>query len=298
MTKRMAWTFTVSCLLFVLELIGGLLSGSLALLSDAGHVLTDALSLGLSWFALVIARRPPSAKASFGYHRVGILVALLNGTTLVVMSALIVREAVARFSHAIPIHTTELLAIAGVGLIANLVMAGLLHSGHKHSLNVGSAWLHVLGDSLASVGVIAAGLIIRFTGFRAADPIMSVLIAVLILFGGWRVLRKAGRVLLELPPRNLDLDEIARQMQSVPGVVGIHDLHVWSITPQLLTLAAHVQVKDQRLQASQRVLDALNERLHAQGIGHTTLQLECADCGNGDTFCNGLEPAPSDHPAH
>ncbi len=288
MSQRMGWTFTVSCLLFVLELVGGLSSGSLALLSDAGHVLADALSLGLSWFALVIARRPPSAKASFGYHRVGILVALLNGTTLVIMSALILREAVARFFLPVPIHTTELLIIAGVGLVANLVMAGLLHGGHEHSLNVKSAWLHVLSDTLASVGVIATGLVIRFTGWRTADPIMSVLIAALILAGGWRVLRAAGRVLLELPPPGLDLDEVARQMQSVPGVVGIHDLHVWAITPRILALAAHVQVQDQRLEATQPLLGALCARLREQGIEHTTLQFECDDCAEGEVFCNRL----------
>lgn len=296
MTKRMAWTFAVSCLLFVLELIGGLLSGSLALLSDAGHVFADALSLGLSWFALVIARRPPSARASFGYHRVGILVALLNGTTLVIMSALIIREAIARFTASVPIHTTELLAIAGAGLVANLVMAGLLHGGHGHSLNVKSAWLHVLGDTLASVGVIGAGLIIRFTGFRAADPIASILIAGLILVGGWRVLRRAGSVLLELPPRDLDLDEIARKIRSVPGVVGIHDLHVWEITPRIRALAAHVQVEDQQLEATQPLLARLRARLSEFGIEHTTLQFECDDCGNGETFCNRLEPSHHDYP--
>jgi len=298
MTKRMAWTFTVSCLLFVFELVGGLLSGSLALLSDAGHVLADALSLGLSWFALVIARRPPSAKASFGYHRVGILVALLNGTTLVVMSALIIREAIARFTASVPIHTTELLAIAGAGLVANLVMAALLHRGHEHSLNIKSAWLHVLGDSLASVGVIGAGLVIRFTGFRAADPIASVLIAGLILVSGWRVLRRAGSVLLELPPQDLDLDEIARRIRSVPGVVGIHDLHVWEITPRIRALAAHVQVEDQQLQATQPLLERLRAELCGFGIEHTTLQFECGDCGNGGTFCNRLEPSHHGYPDH
>jgi len=201
----MGLAFVISLTVFVLEVIGGILSGSLALLSDAGHVLADALALGMSWFALRLAERPASAKATFGYHRVGIMVALINGAALCVMAALIFREAYPRFFSPPEIQTTELLAIAAVGLVANLVMAKLLHAGHNHSLNVRSAWLHVLGDSLASVGVIIAGLVIRFTGWEYADPIISVLIGGLIFIGGVRVIRDASEVLLELPPRGLDM---------------------------------------------------------------------------------------------
>lgn len=290
MTIRLTWALAISATIFVLELTGGLISGSLALLSDAGHLFGDALALGLSLFALRLAARPANAKATFGYHRVGILVALINGTTLIVMAVLIFREAYQRFFAPPEIKTTELLAIAAVGLIANLVMAGLLHRGRRHSLNIKSAWLHVLGDGLGSVGVIASGLIILFTGWNYADPLMSLLIGLLILFGGFRVLREAGSVLLELPPRGLDLEEVAREMGSVPGVLDVHDLHVWAITPQLVALAAHVQVEDQPLAAAAAVHAALQERLQELGIGHATLQLECHGCAEGRTFCHRLEP--------
>jgi cobalt-zinc-cadmium efflux system protein len=290
MSNRLAWAFALSAAIFVLELVGGLISGSLALLSDAGHVFGDALALGLSWFALRLAARPASAKATFGYHRVGIMVALINGTTLIVIAALIFREAYQRFFAPPEIGTTELLAIASVGLVANLAMAGLLRRGRRESLNIKSAWLHVLGDGLASVGVIASGLIIKLTGWNYADPTMSALIGLLILLGGLRVLREAGSVLLELPPRGLDLEEVARAMESVPGVLDVHDLHVWAITPQLIALAAHVRVEDQPLAATAGVCTALQARLRKLGIGHTTLQLECQGCGEGQTFCHRLEP--------
>lgn len=288
MSARIGWAFVISLTVFALEVIGGFLSGSLALLSDAGHVLADALALGMSWFALRLAERPASAKATFGYHRVGIMVALINGTALCVMAALIFREAYPRFFSPPEIQTTELLAIAAVGLVANLVMAKLLHPGHNHSLNVRSAWLHVLGDSLASVGVIIAGLVIRFTGWEYADPIISVLIGGLIFIGGVRVIRDASEVLLELPPRGLDMDAVLQAMKDVPGVRDVHDLHVWAITPQIPALAACVLVEEQSLAATKTLRASLEDRLRKIGIRHTTLQFECYDCSVGTTFCDRL----------
>lgn len=290
MSARLAWAFGISAAIFVLELVGGLISGSLALLSDAGHLLADVLALGLSLFALRLAARPANAKATFGYHRVGILVALINGTTLAVMAALIFREAYQRFFAPPEIKTTELLAIASVGLAANLAMAFLLRRDRRQSLNIKSAWLHVLGDGLASLGVLASGVVILFTGWNYVDPLISVLIGGLIIIGGLRVLREAGSVLLELPPRGLDLEEVVHAMESVPGVRDVHDLHVWAITPQLVALAAHVRVEDQSLATGGEVCAALEERLRKLGISHTTLQLECHGCSEGRTFCCWLEP--------
>jgi cobalt-zinc-cadmium efflux system protein len=288
---RIAVAFGISLAIFVMELIGGFLSGSLALLSDAGHVFADAISLGLSWYALNLSHRRTNGQATFGYHRVGIMVALINGTMLVVMAVLIFREAYERFLAPSQIQTTELLAIASIGLLANLVMARLLHDGHRHSLNVKRAWLHVLSDSLASLGVIISGVIILFTGWRYADPVASVLIGVLILIGGWRVIREAGAVFLELAPRHLDSDEVLREMRDVPGVLDVHDFHLWMITPQIAALAAHVQVEDQPLSAHEGIFIELQRRLQKMGIGHTTLQLECHGCALGETFCHQLEPA-------
>ncbi len=290
MTIRLTWAFGIASAIFVLELVGGFLSGSLALLSDAGHLFADVLALGLSLFALRLAARPANAKATFGYHRVGIMVALINGTTLIVLAALIFREAYQRFFAPPEIQTTELLAIASVGLAANLGMAFLLRRGRRTSLNIESAWLHVLGDSLSSVGVIASGVIIKFTGWNYADPLVSSLIGLMILLSGLRVLREAGSVLLEFPPRGLDPEEVIREMESVPGVLDVHDLHLWAITPQLVALAAHVRVEDQPLAASGEICAALQARLRGLGIGHTTLQLECHGCAEGRTFCHRLEP--------
>jgi cobalt-zinc-cadmium efflux system protein len=284
----MGMAFAISITILVMEIVGGILSGSLALLSDAGHVFADAVSLGLSWFALNIARRPASSKATFGYHRVGIMVALLNGTTLIVMAVLIFLEAYKRFLSPVHIQTTELLAIAAAGLVANLVMVRLLHGGHQHSLNVRSAWLHVIGDSLASVGVIASGLVIIFTGWTYIDPLISVFIGGLILWGGGRVIREAGAILLELPPRGLDLDRVLGVMRRVPEVIDVHDLHVWTITPQIVALSAHVLVKDQPVTNTHTIGEHLREELASFGIEHATLQFECQDCQNGDTFCSKL----------
>lgn len=284
----MGMAFAISITILVMEIVGGILSGSLALLSDAGHVFADAVSLGLSWFALNIARRPASSKATFGYHRVGIMVALLNGTTLIVMAVLIFLEAYKRFLSPVHIQTTELLAIAAAGLVANLVMVRLLHGGHQHSLNVRSAWLHVIGDSLASVGVIASGLVIIFTGWTYIDPLISVFIGGLILWGGGRVIREASAILLELPPRGLDLDRVLGVMRRVPEVIDVHDLHVWTITPQIVALSAHVLVKDQPVTNTHTIGEHLREELASFGIEHATLQFECQDCQNGDTFCSKL----------
>ena len=289
MTTRMACAFAIALAIFVLELIGGLLSGSLALLSDAGHVFADVIALGLSWYALGLSSRRANAKATFGYHRVGIMVALLNGTMLIVVAVLIFREAYERFLAPAQIQTTLLLVIASIGFLANLAMVWLLHRGHRHSLNVKSAWLHVLSDSLASLGVIVSGLVILLTGWRYADPIASVLIGGLILVGGWRVIREAGLVFLELSPGGLDTEEVIRQMKGVSGVLDIHDFHLWMVTPQIVTLSAHIQVKDQPLAATQAILAELQSRLRGLGIGHTTLQVECHDCAFGETFCHQLE---------
>ena len=282
--RRIAVSFGISLSIVAVELIGGFLSGSLALLSDAGHVIADAVSLGLTWYALTLSRRHSSGKATFGYHRAGVMVALINGASLIVMAVLIFSEAYRRFLAPPPVNTSTLLAAASAGLLANLFMVWLLQDAHQHSLNVRSAWLHVLGDSLASVGVIISGIIILVTGWRYADPIVSVLIGGLILVGGFRILRDSGAVFLELAPRNIDSDDVLRVMREVPGVRNVHDFHLWMITPQIVALAAHVQVEENAADAP--IFGELQERLQSMGIAHTTLQLERQDCSPGDTYCH------------
>ncbi len=280
----MVTAFAISLSIFVLEFVGGWVSGSLALLSDAGHVLADAIALGLTWYALTLARRHSTGRATFGYHRAGVLVALLNGTMLIVIAVLIFSEAYERFRNPPQIQITTLLAIASIGLVANLSMVWLLHDVRRRSLNIRSAWLHVLSDSLASVGVIVSGVVIEVTGWTYADSIVSVLIGGMILAGGWRVIRDAGAVFLELAPRNLDSEEVLRVMREVPGVLNVHDFHLWMITPQIIALAAHVQVKDNAVNAP--IFAELQKRLQNLGIVHTTLQLERRDCSSGETYCH------------
>jgi cobalt-zinc-cadmium efflux system protein len=282
--RRIAIAFGISLSVSAVELAGGLLSGSLALLSDAGHVIADAAALGLSWYALRLSRRHSSGRATFGYHRAGVMVALINGGALIIMAFLIFSEAYRRFLAPPMVNTTTLLAVASIGLLANLITVWILQDVHQHSLNVKSAWLHVLGDSLASVGVIISGIIALVTGWRYADPIVSVLIGALILVAGLKILRDSGAVFLELAPSNIDSDDVLRAMREVPGVRNVHDFHLWMITPQIVALAAHVQVEENAVNAP--IFAELQKRLQDMGIVHTTLQLERQDCSSGDTFCH------------
>ena len=294
MEKRVTVALGISLAIFIMEIVGGVVSGSLALISDAGHVLADAIALALSLYSIKLARRSSNDVATFGYHRVGVLVALVNGTMLVVMAALIFREAYERFISPPSIKTTELLIIAAVGLVANLVMVWLLHRDHQHSLSVKSAWLHVMGDALASLGVIISGLVIYFTGWTYADSIASIFIGIIIFIGGCRVIREAGFVLLELAPRHLNSQEIIGQMKKVPGVLDVHDFHLWMITPQLVALSAHVVVEDQAVSDTEEIFNGLQGKLKEMGIEHTTLQMECRDCGDDMPFCRRLQ-APDSH---
>ena len=283
--RRLGIAASIALAILLLEAIGGVLSHSLALLSDAGHILADVFALGMSCFALLVARRPANENATFGYHRVGILVALVNGVSLVVMATLIVREAYGRFVSPVEINTIQLLTVASLGLAANLVMVGLLQKGHHESLTVKSAWLHVIGDSLASVGVITSGLVLMATGWRYVDPIVSIMIALLIFFGGWRLVRDAARILLEFAPRSLRAVDLEAGILAVDGVKEVHDLHLWAITPQFPYLSAHLLVDEQSLSQAHGIMKKVQETLRRMGVSHTTLQVECIGCGSESTFC-------------
>ena len=283
--RRLGIATGIALAVLLLETIGGVLSHSLALLSDAGHILADVFALGMSLFALKLTERPANEKATFGYHRVGVLVALVNGVSLVVMATLIVREAYGRFIVPAEIKTVQLIIVASLGLLANLVMAGLLHKGHRESLTIRSAWLHVIGDSLASIGVLTSGLVLALTGWRYVDPIVSILIAAVIVLGGWRVIKDAVGVLLELPPRSLRAADVQAAILTVDGVKGIHDLHLWAITPQSPYLSSHLVVEEQSLSQVQRIVSAVETRLKQMGVAHVTLQAECIGCETDSPFC-------------
>lgn len=277
------------------EVAGGLLTGSLALLSDAAHVFLDIFALALSYAALRLASRPPDARYTYGYHRLQVLVALVNGGTLVAVSLGIFREAWERLWEPAPVLAGPMLGVAAAGFLANLVMAWLLHEHDRHDVNLHSAFLHVLGDALGSVGAMAAGVVILFTGWTQADAVVSVLIGFVILVGAVRVLRRSVRILAEGVPEGMSEREVREAMATVPGVSDVHDLHVWTVGPRYVALSAHVVLADQALSKTDATMLRLKQVLRNFGIEHTTIQFECRNC-QGTVACLGpLSRRPLEH---
>ncbi|MCK7477128.1 MAG: cation diffusion facilitator family transporter [Candidatus Moduliflexus flocculans] len=264
----------------VAEVVGGLLTGSLALLSDAAHVFLDIFALALSYGAVRLTARAPSGKHSYGFARMKVLAAFINGATLLLISVEIFREAVVRFANPQAVIALPMLIVAGIGLAANLIVA-LVLGGHDHEdLNARSAFLHVIGDALSSVGVIVAGIVILFTGWTWVDPIASMLIGIVILSGSFRVLKEAIHLLNEGAPEDAASDEVAAALASLPGVLGVHDAHVWSLDPSVRLLSAHIVLADQSLSGTSALMSEAKRMLSERfKIEHTTIQFECADCG-------------------
>jgi len=284
--------------ILVAEVIGGLWTGSLALLSDAAHVFMDIFALALSYLALRLSALPADDRHTYGYHRLEVLAALINGLTLGWIAIEIFSESWTRWFNPEPIKSMAMLVIAVIGLVVNLVVAFVL-GGHAHAhehvheegeeeheeaedLNVRSAYLHVLGDAVSSVGVIVAAALIWFTGWNWLDPLMSVFIAILIVVSSWRVLKSSLHILVEGVPEHLSIEKIGQSMAGVPGVKDIHDLHVWSICSGHIALSAHVITADQKITAVDGVMTELKARLKKFGIAHTTIQVECEACGQGE----------------
>lgn len=272
-TRALAWALALTFVILLVEAIGGWVSNSLALLADAGHVLTDAGALGLSLFVAWLSRQPSSAEKTYGYLRWEILAALINGATLLGISAWIVIEALQRFRHPEHVAGGVMLAAAALGFVVNAVAAWLLHGAHESSLNVRGAYLHVLGDMLASLGTVAAAVVIRFTGWLTADPIASLLTTLLIVAGAWTLVRESVDVLLEASPPHIDLDTVRARIESIPNVESVHDLHVWTVTSGMVAMSAHAIVRDSR--CHQDVLERAHDALQDMGIEHVTIQLEC-----------------------
>jgi cobalt-zinc-cadmium efflux system protein len=295
--NKLALAIIFTGVILVGELVGGYLANSLALLSDAGHVFTDMLALLLSWFALRQAEKPATNRMTFGYHRIGIFAAFINAVSLVGIAVVILFEASHRLRSPEPVRSTLMLSIAAIGLIANLIVLFMLRSEQHGNLNIRSAFLHVAGDALASVGVIFGGVIIYFSGWFWVDPAISVAIALIIIFGAWRVIREAVNVFLEATPAYLNIDEMVQAMMEVPGVKDVHDLHVWSITPQMHALSCHVLVDDLSVSQGANIVGRLNELLSSKfSIGHSTMQLECVGCEPNSLYCS-LTPHPEEeHP--
>lgn len=293
--NKLRTAFALTALILVVELVGGLLSHSLALLSDAGHVLTDIIALGLAWFATVQATRPANAQKTFGYHRTGILAALANAITLILIVGAIAYEAIQRFQHPETVTPWLMFVSAAVGIGVNLYIGLGLQKEGSENLNVRAAMLHVFGDVGASVAVIVSGVIILLTGWYPADPLLSLVIAVLIARGAWKLLHETVDILMEATPKDLNMAQLVRDVIRVPGVVDVHDLHVWSIAGGMSALSAHVQVQDRPLSACDPLLAQLRKLLQERyQIAHTTIQFECADPGPDDLYCELIPPEEAD----
>ena len=272
--RRLIWTLALTGTILVVEAVGGVLSHSLSLLSDAGHMMTDLLAMLLSLFALSMAARPATHHKTYGYHRLEILTALVNGTLLVLVSLYLVYEAIRRLVRPEPVAAQLMLGVAIVGLAANLAGLALL-SGSRQNLNVRAALLHVLGDALSSVGVILGAALIAWTGWYRIDALISIVIGGVILYGAVRLMKEACDILLEAAPSGMILGELTRVIRSVEGVVDLHDLHVWSITSGMPALSGHLVVQDRFLSESDELLNRIKQVLEERfGICHTTLQLE------------------------
>lgn len=299
LNKRFLIAIAITLAILFAEIVGGLWTGSLALLADAGHVFLDVFALVLSFAAMRLALRPADSKHTFGFHRFQVLAAFINGATLLLISFEIFREAWARWQTPEPILAGPMLVVAVVGLVANLLVAYTLHDHDHEDLNTRSAFLHVLGDAISSVGVIAAGAIILFTGWYWVDPLVSVLIGVIILLGAWRVLRESTHILNEGMPRGITAEEVASAIQTATsGVSNVHDLHVWTIRPGFVALSAHVVLDDQALSQTMPSMHAIKDALRAQfAIEHTTIQFECSQCNDGALICTPTA-APATLTAH
>jgi cobalt-zinc-cadmium efflux system protein len=271
--QRLTLTLALVAAYLVAEVVGGLWTGSLALLADAGHMFSDAGALALSLFAIWLAQRPTSVERTFGYHRVEILAALANAVALVAVALLILSEAFKRISSPRDVLGAPMLAVAVGGLVVNLAGLWILQRGKDANLNVRGAWLHVVSDTLGSVGVIIAAFLVWALGWREADPIASIAIALLVIYASWQLLRETVGVLMEAAPGHIDVEEVRRALLETVGVVSIHDLHVWTITSGFVSLSCHVEssrrVPDRELLTT--LQSVLRERF---GIDHATIQIE------------------------
>jgi cobalt-zinc-cadmium efflux system protein len=282
---RLKIAAAITALIFILELAGGYITNSLALLSDSAHVLMDVLALSISWFAHYISSKPPTAKRTFGLHRFEVFASLINGLSLMIISLFIFYKAYGRILDPPVVESVGLLIVAVIGLIVNIFVAFFLRGFAKGDLNVKSAYFHVLGDAAASIGVIIGAVIIYYTGWNLADPFISVLIAAIVLAGAINIIRQATHILLEGVPSELDLNEVATDIKSIECIIGVHSLHIWSLCYNIYALSAHIEVdlKTPRCGGTKGIFDRVNEVLaQKHHIFYTTLQAECTGCDPRD----------------
>jgi cobalt-zinc-cadmium efflux system protein len=284
--NKLRISLVLSLTILVAEIIGGLLSNSLALLSDAGHVFADVVAISLSWYGVRQSLKPSNRRMTYGYHRIGVIVAIINAFVIFVIAAIILFEAYHRFQQPPEINSRLMLIVAVVGLAANIFVTAWLRREQRHNINIRSVFWHSFGDALASVGVIVGGLVITFTNAFWVDPLVSVLISLIILFAAWSILRDGLNVILEATPAHLDLDTMIDTLKKVPGVRDVHDVHVWSISPELHAMSGHLLIEDVLTSRAEEIRTKAEKVVQEEyGIMHTTLQTECQACQSSDTFC-------------
>lgn len=291
--RRLTFVLIIVAGIMIAEVIGGLVSNSLSLLGDAGHMLVDGLALALSLFAITVSARPADARRTFGYHRVEIMAALANGTLLLLVSAYIFWEAIQRFRDPPEVQAPLMLVVAGIGLIANLAGIFLLKDASHGNLNIRAAFWHIMGDTISSVGVVISGIIIAVTGWTTVDAIIAVVIGCIILWGAVRLVRESVDILLEAAPKNIPVEDVVALLMDIEGVEEIHDIHVWTITSGIHALSAHLIIEDRSISESTEIVERVNRELDKRfRITHTTLQLECDKCEScpSGIICNISRP--------
>ena len=293
--RRLGWALALTASFMVAEVVGGILSGSLALIADAGHMLTDAVALALAWVAMQVAERPYDARRTYGYHRAQILAAFVNGVTLLAIVAWIVYEAVHRLLAPVPVEGGLMLAVAAIGLAVNCAAFALLHGGDRQNLNMRGAAVHVLGDLLGSLAAIVAAVVILVTGWTPIDPALSILVALLVLRSAWFVIRRTTHILLEGAPDQIDTRRLEETLAAaIPEVRDIHHVHAWSLTPDRPLVTLHAVIDEGADDA--HVLRRIKEMLGSEfGIGHATIQIERRGCADD---CADVTPCPRPRHAH
>jgi cobalt-zinc-cadmium efflux system protein len=285
-SSRLMLALALTLAFVVIEALAGRAANSLALLTDAAHNLTDVFALGLTWFAFRLTLHPANPRQTYGYHRAGILAALVNATTLALVALGIFHEAWQRFMTPVEVRAGILIFVGAAALVVNLTTALLIRRGSQGDLNLRAAFVHLLGDVLTALGAVIAGVLIYFTGLNWLDPLLSVFIGLLILWTAWGILREAIDILLESSPRDVDMSDMLHEVMQVEGVLGMHDLHVWSISSGLRSMSAHIVTDDIPISTGAAIQARISELLARRyNIGHATLQLECVFCAQDGLYC-------------
>jgi cobalt-zinc-cadmium efflux system protein len=296
--KVLAWSLAATSLFVVVEVAAGIKAHSLALLSDAGHNFTDAGALILAWVGYYLQSKPADESRTYGYHRAGVLSAFVNALTLLGLSAWIFYESAIRLTNPEPVGETIMIVVSALGLLLNAGIMLALRNASRHDLNVRSAFMHMLGDALGSVAIIAGAIAIRYTGWMQLDAVLSILIGILIVWSAWDIIRESLNILLEGLPRGIALAEVVKAMREIEGVLDVHDLHIWSLGSSTHALSCHVLIEDVPPSASDAILRGLNhvllERFH---IAHTTVQFEHMSCAISENGC-AIPVSQTEHRPH